>query len=117
MNTLEYSIVYAMIRPEIRERISVGIIFYQSGKFEVKYSNAKLRVVKHLIPSMDYGFLRRSVVSLAENDVLDSVSQIEHLNRYSNNLLTVSEIRTVKIESSNISKKRLYKMYVYNKLS
>ena len=50
MNTLEYSIVYAMIRPEIAERVSVGIIFYQGGQLEMKYSTAKLGIITYVVP-------------------------------------------------------------------
>lgn len=117
METLDYSIVYAVIRPEIREQVSVGIIFCQEGKIEVRYSNAKLGVVKNLIPASDYAFLRRSLVSLAMNKKLESVSSIDYLNRYSNNILTVSEIRRVKIDSSRLSKGKLYEMYVHGRVS
>ena len=113
MNSLEYSIVYASIRPEIRERISVGIIFYQDGVFEVKYSNAKPGVVKQLFTEAEYNYLRRTLVSLSTNKAIDAISSIDYLNRYSNNLMTVSELFKVKADSPHISKDRLYKMYVY----
>ncbi len=68
MEELQYSIIYALIRPEIDERISVGIIFCQDEKIDV---------------------------------------------RYSNNLLSVSERRTVRM-SGSLSKDKLYKLYVYD---
>lgn len=117
MKTLEYSIVYATIRPEIKERVSVGIIFCEGDNIEMMYSNAKLNAVKSLLPSDDYDILRRSVKSLATNSALDSLSRVDYLNRYSNNLLTVSEIREVKMDSPMLTKNKLYKMYVYNKVS
>lgn len=115
METLEYSIVYASIRPEIKERISVGIIFCQGGEIEVRYSNVKLNAVKSLLPKIEYNSLRSSVISMAAKNTLDSVSQIDYLNRYSNNLLTVSELRSVRLGDSALSKNKLYKMYVYNR--
>ena len=115
MNTIGYSIIYASIRPEIKERISVGIIFCHEGTIEVRYSNAKLDVVKHLVDEVDYQYLRRSLVSLSTKKTLDSVEGINYLNRYSNNILTVSEIRKVKMDSDQLSKDRLYKMYVYKR--
>lgn len=115
MNTLEYSIVYASIRPEIKERVSVGIIFCQGGIIEVKYSTAKLNAVKHLLPKMDYEYLRRSMVSLSKKSVLDSIASIDYLYRYSNNILTVSEIRKVKMGTERVTKDGLYKMYVYRR--
>ena len=113
MNTLEYSIVYAMIRPEISERVSVGIIFCQDGQLEMKYSNAKLEVVKQLLSEAEYNYLRRALTTLSSKNALESVSSIDYLNRYSNNILTVSGLRKVKVDSPRISKDRLYKMYVY----
>ena len=113
MNTLEYSIVYAMIRPEISERVSVGIIFCQGGQLEVKYSTAKLGVVKKLLSEVEYNYLRRVLTTVSAKKALESVSSIDYLNRYSNNILTVSGLRKVKMDSPHISKNRLYKMYVY----
>ena len=72
MSTMEYSIVYAVIRPEIRERLSVGIIFCSEGNIEVKYSNVKLRVVKHLVPNEDYTYMYRTLKSLSSKKMLDS---------------------------------------------
>ncbi len=114
MNTIEYSVVYAMIRPEISEQISVGIIIFQEGELEVRYSNAKLSVAKSLLSKAEYSFLRRTLTSMSSNKSLESISNVEYLNRYSNNLLTVSGIRKVKVDSPKISKERLYKLYVYN---
>jgi hypothetical protein len=113
MNTLEYSIVYAMIRPEISERVSVGIIFCQGGQLEMKYSNAKLDVVKKLLSEVEYNYLRRALTTLSAKKALETVSSIDYLNRYSNNILTVSGLRRVKVDSPHISRDRLYKMYVY----
>ena len=113
MNVLEYSIVYAMIRPEIAERISVGIIFCQEGQWEIKYSNAKLDVAKRLLTEAEYNYLRRALFYLSTNKPLESVSSVDYLNRYSNNILTVSGRRRVRVDSPRISKNRLYKMYVY----
>ena len=112
MNTLEYSIVYAMIRPEISEQVSVGIIFCQGGQLEMKYSAAKLSVVRKLLSEVEYSYLRRAITTLSAKNALESVSSIDYLSRYSNNILTVSGLRKVKLDSPRISKGRLYKMYV-----
>ena len=117
MNILEYSIVYAMIRPEINERVSVGIIFNQDGKIDVKYSTVKLNAVKSLVPAVDYNYLRRTLISMATKNTVLSVANIEYLNRYSNNILAVSEIRKVRIVSPRLSQGKLYRMYVYGRQS
>ena len=36
---MRYSIIYAVIRPEISERISVGLIIVDGDKVDVRYSN------------------------------------------------------------------------------
>ena len=106
-----------MIRPEIKEQLSIGIIFCQGGKIEVKYSNAKLEAVKGLVPKTDYDYLRRTIFSMATKNTLNSVASIDYFNRYSNNILTVSEIRKVKMDSPSLSKGKLYRMYVYDRVS
>lgn len=114
MDTLEYSIVYASIRPEIKERVSIGIIFCQGGIIELKYSTAKLNAVRNLVPKDDYNYLRRTLSSMSTKKTLDSVASIDYLSRYSNNILTVSQIRKVKMEAAtSLSKGKLYRMYVY----
>ena len=115
MNTLDYSILYAMIRPEISERVSVGIIFCQNGQIEVRYSTAKLNAVKSLLPQGDFNYLRRTVLSMATKNTIGSMASIDYLNRYSNNILAVSSIRQVKMDSPHISREKLYKMYVYDR--
>lgn len=117
MKTLEYSIIYAMIRPEIQERVSIGIVFCHEGIIEVRYSTAKLKAVKDLVPEIDYTYLRRTLHSLSTKNTIDSVADIDYLNRYSNNILTVSEVRKVKMDSAVLSKDKLYSMYVYRKAS
>lgn len=113
MEELQYSIIYALIRPEIGERVSVGIIFCQEEKMEMRYSNAKLRAVKGLLSSVEYCALRKMLVSCSASKALTSVSQIDYLSRYSNNLLSVSERHTVRM-SGSLSKDKLYKLYVYD---
>ena len=42
MNTLKYSIIYAVIRSEISEQLSVGLIIVDEDTLEVRYSQKKL---------------------------------------------------------------------------
>ena len=41
---MRYSIIYAVIRPEISERISVGLIIVDGDKVDVRYSNNLIAV-------------------------------------------------------------------------
>ena len=47
-NNLQYSIIYADIRPEIKERLSLGVLTIEQNKVKVYYSQKKLGIVKLL---------------------------------------------------------------------
>ena len=103
------------IRPEISEQVSVGIIFSQNGRIDFRYSNVKLKAVRLLVSEEKYNYLRRMLVSWSSRNPFDSVAIIDYLNRYSNNILTVSEIRKVKMGTDRLTMEGLYKMYVYRR--
>ncbi len=48
---MKYSIIYAVIRPEISERVSLGLIFVDGDKVDVRYSQQKLEAVRSLSPA------------------------------------------------------------------
>ena len=41
-NNIQYSIIYADIRPEINERLSLGVLTIEQNKVRVYYSQKKL---------------------------------------------------------------------------
>ena len=43
-NNIQYSIIYADIRPEIKERLSLGILTIEQNKVRVFYSQKKLGI-------------------------------------------------------------------------
>ena len=58
-----YSIIYAVIRPEIAERISVGLIFVEGGKVDIRYSQQKLDALRNLFSQKEYEFVSQVVSS------------------------------------------------------
>lgn len=42
---MKYSIIYAVIRPEISERVSLGLIIVDGDKVDMRYSPEKLDAV------------------------------------------------------------------------
>ena len=54
MNNLRYSIVYAVIRPEIIERISVGLITIDNNNIHYRYSDAKLKALEQYKNELEY---------------------------------------------------------------
>lgn len=117
MNNLRYSIIYAVIRPEIAERISVGLIFVDDDKVDIRYSKQKLDALKGLFPQKEYEFVSRVVSSMPTNRSINSVNAINYLTRYSNNLIAISPLQSIDITPTEQSKADLFRNYIYNGLS
>ena len=54
MENLKYSIIYGVIRPEISEQLSIGIIYVDNGNVSVRYSKKKLDVLQELFSEQEY---------------------------------------------------------------
>jgi hypothetical protein len=111
-NYLRYSIIYVVIRPEIAERISVGLIFVDGDKVDIRYSQKKIDALRNLIPQKEYEFVSRVVCSMPVNGSVNSVEAINYLTRYSNNLIAVSQLQNIDITSSEQNKTLLFKNYI-----
>ena len=109
---MRYSIIYAVLRPEIIERISLGLIFVDGDKVDVRYSPQKLNAVRGLFPPKEYDFLSQVVKSMPTNGSVNSVEAINYLTRYSNNLIAISPLQTIDVAPTELSKERLFKNYI-----
>ena len=110
-NNLKYSIIYANIRPEIAEKLSLGILIIENEKVNVLYSQKKLNVLKMLYTPKEYGVVSRMVRQ--ELRKLNPQTLTDR-TRYSNNLIAFSQIQNIDNTQSNINSDWLYKNYVYN---
>lgn len=110
---MKYSIIYAVIRPEISERVSLGLIFVDGDKVDVRYSQQKLDAVRGLFPPKEYEFLSQVITSMPTDGSVNSVEAINYLTRYSNNLIAVSPLQSIDVVSSEQSKASLFKNYIY----
>lgn len=110
---MKYSIIYAVLRPEISEQISVGLIIVDGQTIEIKYSKQKLDALKGLFSDDQQKFLSRVVSSLKRKGSLKTINDINYLTRYSNNLIALSPLKTVDIEPSKKNKDLLYKNFIY----
>ena len=109
---MKYSIIYAVIRPEIAERISVGLIFVDGDKVDVRYSQQKLDALRSLFQQKEYEFVSQVVSSMPTSGKINSVKDINYLSRYSNNMISVSPLQSIDIEPSEQSKTRLFNNYI-----
>ena len=110
---MKYSIIYAVIRPEISERVSLGLIFVDGDKVDIRYSQQKLEAVRGLFPPKEYEFLSRVVTSMPTDGSINSVEAINYLARYSNNLIAISPLQTIDIAATEQTKASLFSNYIY----
>ena len=68
---MRYSIIYAVIRPEISERISVGLIIVDGDKVDVRYSNNLIAVSP--LQTIDIEPTEQSKNRLFRNYICESV--------------------------------------------
>ncbi len=113
MSKLKYSIIYAVIRPEISEQISVGLIFVDGDKVEMRYSNEKLKALQRLFPKECYNFISRVVRSMGKNHSEYTVDTIDYLTRYSNNMISLSPLQSIDMLPTEQNKAKLYHNYEY----
>lgn len=112
-SNMKYSIIYAVIRPEISERVSLGLIFVDGDKVDVRYSQQKLDAVRGLFAPKEYEFLSKVVSSMPTDGSINSVEAINYLTRYSNNMIAVSPLQNIDVAPTEQSKISLFKNYIY----
>ena len=113
MNKLRYSIIYAVIRPEISEQISVGLIFVDGDRVEMRYSSEKLKALQGLFPKKSYTFISQVVRSMKLKQSQYTVDTIDYLTRYSNNMISLSPLQSIDVIPSEQNKVKLYRNFVY----
>lgn len=110
---MKYSIIYASIRPDITERLSIGIVIFGKERVKVKYSDKKIRLLKLLFTDARYKAISKTVKLM--DGRIKSEGDIDYLSRYSNNFITVSNLRKIDLEPTKQNERWLYAHYVYKK--
>ncbi|MBQ8712935.1 MAG: hypothetical protein IJ551_09010 [Prevotella sp.] len=113
MKKLQYSIIFGMLRPEINEQISLGLVIIDGDEVTVRYSEEKLKAMRGLFSDVKCDYVGKVIRSMARNKTITSPSQIDYLTRYSNNLIGFSKLQTIDLAPTKNSKDWLYKHYVY----
>lgn len=109
---MQYSIIFALLQPEIDEKISLGLIFVDGDKIEIQYSAHKLSALKSLYSPEKHQFITKVVTSLLADVSIRSSSDIAYLSRYSNNLLTFSPLQKIDLEPTLSNKQFLFRRYI-----
>lgn len=130
-----YSILSVLIRPELQEKISLGLLLFDSDRIFFNYSKNKLIASKSLLNDDSYRLLIDSIKNIkskaiSENDLLGSKSSIQltihdemllnsfsasyisYLSKYSNNILSFTEPKEINLEVSDDIFKKLFSKFI-----
>lgn len=112
MCKIKYSIIYAVTRPQISEKISVGIVMMDDYKLDIRYSQRKLKALEFLYTRSEYKFVTNVVRSIKKDGTIKSMQDINYLSRYSNNYINFSSVETIDLESTDENREWLFNSYV-----
>lgn len=124
-----YTILSAVIRPEIQEKISIGLLLVSANGLFFMCSKNKLSIVRSLIDSSLYKYLNETIRQIdaaissetaekgsifrdAPHSIQYSEGYISYMNRYSNNLINFSEPIQIDMPGDNGLFQFLYNKYV-----
>jgi len=102
-----YSILSAVVRPEIQEKISIGLLLVSADEVFFQFSKTKLSAARTLIDSSLYKYLNETIRQIdasvlnenstkstsfagADKNIQFSQSYLAYMNNYSNNLINFS---------------------------
>ena len=112
-DALAVAALYPTWSSKIGEQVSVGLIFVDGDKVEMRYSNEKLKALQGLFPEKSYNFISRVVRSMGKNHSEYTVDTIDYLTRYSNNMISLSPLQSIDVLPTEQNKAKLYRNYVY----
>lgn len=132
----QYSILSVLIRPEIQEKISIGLLLFDVDQVYFSYSKNKLSAARTLLSNSSFKILKDTLENIErkieadntnysdkrgfkifKNKVFEntfSASYISYLSRYSNNVIAFTNPKEIYLEINNDNFKSLFKKYVDN---
>lgn len=126
-----FSIIYLPFKPDLQEKISVGLVMSNSQQTIFKVSDKKLQLVKNLISNHKYNLIKSYFNNIIDevkpklnytkldidfkykNDWLNE-SYFSYLNRYSNNLVVYSEPRKIELDVTTDNFKTIFEKLVFD---
>ena len=123
-----YSILTAVIRPEIQERISVGLLLVGNEGVHFNYSTNKMAAVRTILHENDYKLFKDYVqmvvskvtemtesngqLSFDKRDALLNQDYINYLSRYNNNLLNFTAAKNIEVPATSEVFTKLYAKFI-----
>jgi len=122
-----YSILYCTIRPNVDERVSIGLFIGNERTCKFQFSAEKLTVIKGLFSDNAFGMLKISLKSLqklsqeCETDFLNTYrgastlkeQYFSYLSKYANNLITYSSPKGIDIDLNQNVFDKLFEKFIY----
>lgn len=124
--TSKYSILSVLIRPEIQEKISIGIILIDENNIQFSYSKNKLNIAKTLLSKSAFDSLKDILFSISSlsksSEIINnkspfSSSYLEYLSRYNNNILAYSPLKEIELASNETNFQKLFFKYIDSNIS
>lgn len=109
-NTTKYCIIYAVLSQETSERLNVGLLAFADGHVFYQYSQRKLNALQQLLPQEAYEFYKAMLKNIDTKTI--NASTLDYLNRYSNNLFAISEVKDVQMPYNESTTDWLYRNYI-----
>jgi hypothetical protein len=122
-----YSILYCTIRPNVDERVSIGLFIGNESSCKFQFSAEKLSVIKGLFSENAFNMLKISLKSLqklsseCETDFLETYrgsvtlkeQYFNYLSKYANNLITYSPPKGIDIDLNQNVFDKLFEKFIY----
>lgn len=130
----QYSILSVLIRPEIQEKISIGLLLFNEDDVIFNYSSNKLNVSKDLLVDVSFKMLKDVIksidnrfdetfntysvkkgIKIFSNKNFENVfttEYVSYLSRYSNNLISFSSPRDINLPVNAETFENLFHKFV-----
>lgn len=123
-----YSILYCSIRPNLDERVSIGLFVANEKECFFDFSKEKLNIIKGLLPLEGFQLLKSNLKALStlasncETDLLNvykgksflTEGYFGYLSTYANNLLTYSKPIELQLELNHLVFNQLFEKFIFN---
>jgi hypothetical protein len=124
-----YTILSAVVRPEIQEKISIGLLLVSTSGLYFSCSKNKLAVVRSLIDNSLFRFLndtirqidlaieteaanKGTIFTSSDHHAQFSEGYLSYMNRYSNNLISFSSPVQIEMEADQKLFNFLFSKYI-----
>jgi hypothetical protein len=124
-----YSILSAVVRPEIQEKISIGLLLVSADEIFFSFSKNKISILKSLLDPSLLKFLNETIKQIdtavssenakkktlfpnMEHSMQFSESYLSYMNRYSNNLINFSSPVQIDLPANDGLYNFLFKKYI-----